>query len=290
VSECSELSEKLMLATDVPPLAERLLNWFATPDMVSRPIAVALSGGVDSAVVAKAAALGHKDVIAVTARSASVSKIDSHDAHQMALSIGLDQHWVTPNELADSAYQQNDNRRCYYCKTRLYAAIAQRFPGHAIVSGTNLDDLGDYRPGLQAADEARVRAPLAELQIGKKSVRALAEYWQLGVADKPASPCLASRIAYGVEVTAERLQRIEQAEQVLRELGWREFRVRLHEQELVRIEIPCDSLEQCLQGQVYARIVQEFQRLGFRFVTLDLEGFRSGSLNPVPLVQIQPLR
>jgi uncharacterized protein len=258
--------------------------------MASRPIAVALSGGVDSAVVAKAAVLGHRQVIAVTARSASVSKIDSHDAQQLALAIGLDQHWVTPNELADSAYQQNDNRRCYYCKTRLYAAIAQRFPGHAIVSGTNFDDLGDYRPGLQAADEARVRAPLAELQIDKKSVRRLAEYWQLGVADKPASPCLASRIAYGVAVTSERLQRIEQAEQVLRELGWREFRVRLHEQELVRIEIPGDSLEQCLQGQVYARIVQEFKRLGFRFVTLDLEGFRSGSLNPVPLVQIQPPR
>jgi uncharacterized protein len=286
VSECSELSQKLLLARDVPPLAERLLNWFATPEMAARPIAVALSGGVDSAVVAKAAALGHKHVIAVTARSASVSKIDGHDAHQMALSIGIEQHWVAPNELADSAYQQNDARRCYFCKTRLYAAIAQRFPGHAIVSGTNFDDLGDYRPGLQAADEACVRAPLAELQIGKGSVRALAEFWQLEVADKPASPCLASRIAHGVPVTVERLQRIEQAEQVLRELGWREFRVRLHEQDLARIEIPWDTLEQCLQSQVYAQIVQEFKRLGFRFVTLDLEGFRSGSLNPLPLVQI----
>ncbi len=262
-------------------LAERLLAWFSPPDIAARDIVVALSGGVDSAVVAKAASLSGCLAVAATARSASVSELEQVDARHLADAIAIEHHWIEPNELLDADYQQNNVRRCYFCKSRLYAAINERFPQHLILSGTNFDDLGDYRPGLQAADEARVRAPLAELQIGKKMVRALARNWRLMVADKPASPCLASRIAHGVSVTPERLQRIEQAEKLLRELGYVEFRVRLHADEVARIEVPADSLAALLSPETRVNIVAEFKRIGFRFVTLDLEGFRSGSLNPV---------
>ena len=263
------------------PLAQQLLSWFAAADIISHPLVVALSGGVDSAVVAKAAALGHADVLAATASSASVADVERRDALALAQAVGLEHVWVETNELQDEAYQRNDARRCYFCKSRLYGTLGQRFPGRLILSGTNLDDLGDYRPGLQAAKEAGVRSPLAELHIGKGQVRELAQLWGLSVADKPASPCLASRIAHGVPVTTERLQRIERAEQLLRELGWREFRVRHHADELARIELPAELLSELIGSGVVPRITAELKRLGFRYVTLDLEGFRSGSLQPV---------
>ncbi len=172
----------------VAQLAERLLAWFVEHRQPGAAYAVALSGGVDSAVVAKAAALSGCPAVAATATSASVSAVERSDASQLAAHIGLAHHWIEPNELDDPAYQRNDLRRCYYCKSRLYSAIAQRFPQHRILSGTNHDDLGDYRPGLEAASESGVQAPLAELSIGKKQVRQLAHYWRLDVADKPASP------------------------------------------------------------------------------------------------------
>lgn len=262
-------------------LAERLLVWLCEHRLPDRPYAVALSGGVDSAVVAQAAALSGCPAIAVTARSDSVSAVERRDASELASALGIEHHWVEPHELSEPAYQQNDVRRCYFCKSRLYAAISASFPQHQILSGTNHDDLGDYRPGLEAAAEASVQAPLAELSIGKDQVRQLARYWQLEVADKPASPCLASRIAYGVAVTTERLQRIERAEQLLRDLGWGEFRVRLHADEVARLEVPASSIERLASPDTRTRIVRELKQLGFRYVTLDLEGFRSGSLNPV---------
>jgi uncharacterized protein len=268
-------------ATQVAQLAERLLGWLVEHRLSNRPYVVALSGGVDSAVVSKAAALSGCPAVAATAHSASVSAVEQRDASDLAAAIGIEHYWVEPHELSDPAYQQNDLRRCYFCKTRLYGAIAARFPQHLILSGTNHDDLGDYRPGLQAAAESRVQAPLAELGIGKSQVRQLARHWQLQVADKPASPCLASRIAYGVAVTAERLQRIELAEQLLRDLGWGEFRVRLHADEVARLEVPAASIEQLAAVDIRTQVVQGLKQLGFRYVTLDLEGFRSGSLNPV---------
>jgi uncharacterized protein len=270
-----------LAAIDGQLLADRLQAWFADLTVSSQPVVVALSGGVDSAVVAKAASLNARQLIAATARSDSVSSLEQSDAEQLARSIGIEHCWVEPNELNDSDYLRNDERRCYYCKSRLYAAIAQSFPQHLILSGTNFDDLGDYRPGLQAAQEANVRAPLAELKIGKQDVRQLARLWQLSVAEKPASPCLSSRIAYGVAVTPERLARIEQAEKFLRAIGWSEFRVRLHADEMARIEIPAGSLELLIAADVRQRVVRELKRIGFRYVTLDLEGFRSGSLNAV---------
>lgn len=265
----------------VAQLAERLLAWFVEQHQPDVAYAVALSGGVDSAVVAQGAALSGCPAVAVTATSASVSAVERSDASQLAARMGLAHHWIEPNELDDPAYQRNDLRRCYFCKSRLYSAISQRFPQHQIVSGTNHDDLGDYRPGLEAASESDVQAPLAELGIGKKQVRQLAHYWQLDVADKPASPCLASRVAYGVAVTPDRLQRIEKAEQLLRDLGWNEFRVRLHADEVARLEVPPHSIAQLAAVDVRTRLVEQLKQLGFRYVTLDLEGFRSGSLNPV---------
>lgn len=254
-----------------------LLAWFDR----SASYVVALSGGVDSAVVAKALVGSGADAVAATAASASVAAVELHDAAQVANSIGLEHHVVHPNETQDADYQQNNLRRCFFCKSLLYATIAQRFPERVILSGTNFDDLGDYRPGLEAARQAAVRAPLAELSIGKSQVRQLAQLWGLSLADKPASPCLASRIAYGVPVTPERLKRIELAEAQLRDLGLSEFRVRLHADEVARIEVPGERIALLASTQVRSLIVERLKSLGFRFVTLDLEGFRSGSLNPV---------
>ncbi len=258
-------------------LATSLLAWCVPTESY----VVALSGGVDSAVVAKALALAGVDAVAATAVSSSVASVELRDATQVAKSIGIDHLMVHPNETEDPSYQQNNLRRCFFCKSLLYSAIAKKFPDRVILSGTNFDDLGDYRPGLEAAKEAGVRAPLAELSIGKSQVRQLAELWDLPVADKPASPCLASRIAYGVPVTHERLHRIEQAEVQLRQLGLKEFRVRLHADEVARLEVPAEQIERLASAAIRTQIVEELKSLGFRFVTLDLEGFRSGSLNPV---------
>lgn len=152
------------------------------------------------------------------------------------------------------------------------------------MNGTNYDDLGDYRPGLDAASENRVRSPLAELKIGKQQVRELAAYWGLPSMHKPASPCLASRIAYGVAVTPERLAMIEAAEQLLEQLGLTELRVRLHADNLARIEVPLDQIQVLLDSETRDSLVRSMKDLGFLYVTLDLSGFQSGSLNP--LVQL----
>lgn len=263
--------------SDVTRLAEELVAWFDR----SQSYAVALSGGVDSAVVATAARSVDPQTLAVTARSPSVAQQELRDASQLAAQIGVRHEFVEPQELDDSAYQRNDARRCYFCKSRLYAAIAAGYPERIILSGTNFDDLGDYRPGLQAAAEAQVRAPLAELRINKAQVRQLAQHWGLHLADKPASPCLASRIAHGVPVTETRLQRIERAEQWLRGLGLLEFRVRLHADDAARIEVPLADLPALLAPPTRESLVAAFKELGFRYVTVDLEGFRSGSLNPL---------
>jgi uncharacterized protein len=248
-----------------------------------RGVAVAFSGGVDSAVVAQAAqlSLGSR-ALAVTAHSPSVAAWDRHDAEVVARQIGIRHLVIATAEFANPDYQANRGDRCYYCKSELYRQLASRrvdWGVEWIVSGANLDDLGDYRPGLQAAAEFGVRHPLQEVGLTKVHVRALARHWQLPVADKPASPCLASRIAPGVTVTAERVARVEHAEAFLRQHGLTECRVRVHEGDLVRIEVPLASLPQLVAPQFRAALVTEFDRLGFRYVTLDLAGFRSGSLN-----------
>lgn len=249
---------------------------------------VAFSGGVDSAVVAKAAvlALGQRSK-AVMAVSPSVASGEVDQARKLAIEIGIDFDLIETEETSDPRYIQNDQRRCYYCKQELYqrlAHVAQKFPKATMLNGTNTDDLGDYRPGLEAASEQGVLSPLVEARLNKQEVRLLAKHWNLGVWDKPATPCLSSRIAYGEAVTPERLTMIDQAETFLKSLGFLELRVRYHRGDLARIEVPEADILRFLNVAKSHQIEKRFLELGFRFVTLDLVGFRSGSLNT--LVQI----
>jgi uncharacterized protein len=246
-------------------------------------VAVAFSGGIDSTVVADAArqALGDR-AVAVTADSASVPRAEVAEARQLAERIGIRHIVVATEEFADPDYVRNDGSRCYFCKSELYSRIETLLPELAadtICSGANLDDDGDYRPGLKAAAEHHVRHPLQEAGFTKADVRALALARGLPTWDKPASPCLSSRLAPGVEVTRERTGRVEAAEVYLRSLGFRECRVRLHEGELARVEVPAEGLARLADPAVREGLTRRLKELGFRYVTLDLEGFRSGSLN-----------
>jgi uncharacterized protein len=246
-------------------------------------VAVAFSGGIDSTVVAQAALLALGDrAVAVTADSPSVPRSEIAEACALAQRIGIRHRIVTTEEFADRDYVRNDGARCYFCKSELYRRIESLHPElgiEVICSGANLDDQGDYRPGLRAAAEHAVRHPLQEAGFTKADVRALALAWGLPTWDKPASPCLSSRLAPGVEVTPERTARIEAAEAFLKGLGLRELRVRLHEGELARIEVPVEALPRLLEPGCREHLTARLKELGFRFVTLDLEGFRSGSLN-----------
>ena len=251
-------------------------------------VAVAFSGGVDSAVVAQAAyhALG-KNAVALTAHSPSVAMQERLDAEKIARQIGIRHVVIQTNEFANPDYLKNDGSRCYHCKTELYESILEYAPQlqmKYVVSGANLDDQGDYRPGLLAAKEHGVRHPLQEAGFTKADVRALALEWKLPIWDKPASPCLSSRLVPGLAVTPERTARIEGAEAYLRTLGLREFRVRLHEGELARLEVPVDALPLLCEPVQREKLTNKFLELGFRFVTLDLLGFRTGSMNElIPL-------
>lgn len=257
-------------------------------------VAVAFSGGVDSAVVAKAARLACGEMaVAVTAVSPSLASSEKEGAERVAREIGIRHQWMTTDELRHSGYVANAGNRCYYCKTELYTELGGRLDElqvDAMVNGANTDDQGDHRPGMTAAREFGVRSPLIEVGMNKEEVRALARMWSLPVWDKPASPCLASRLAYGLEVTPERLARVEAAEAFLREeFGWREFRVRHEMHETARIEIPMGAFVELASGGARERVVARFHELGFKFVTLDLEGFRSGSMNaqlPTEVLQI----
>ncbi|WP_164103129.1 ATP-dependent sacrificial sulfur transferase LarE [Candidatus Laterigemmans baculatus] len=266
--------------------AEKLLAFVGTFESA----VVAYSGGVDSAVVAAAAAkaLGER-AIAVTAESPSVAAAALEGARRTAGEIGIRHRVVRTREVERADYRANDGRRCFWCKQTLYETLQHVAREHAaavILSGTNLDDLGDHRPGIEAGREAGVVTPLADCGIDKETVRAIAQWWKLSVWDLPAAPCLASRVAYGVEVTAERLHSIEQAEQWLREHGCRELRVRLHEGPIARIEVPLEEVPRLTSPPIWPEIHAAFQRFGFRYVTLDLGGLRSGNLND--LIQIAP--
>jgi uncharacterized protein len=252
--------------------------------------AVAYSGGVDSAVVAQAAALALGDkAIAVTGVSASLASGELEAAEELARQIGIRHVVIHTDELASGEYARNAPDRCFHCKTELYSQLESLLPKlgvAAIVNGANVDDLGDYRPGIQAAAEHKIHSPLADCGIKKAEVRQLAADWGLPVWDKPATPCLSSRIAYGEPVTPERLAMIDRAEQFLRGLGLANLRVRYHKGDLARLEVPLADLPRLCEGETRQQIAAELRRLGFKFVTLDLEGFRSGSLNQ--LVQIGP--
>lgn len=247
-------------------------------------VLVAYSGGVDSAYLALIAAqeLGPK-ALCILGVSPSVSQVQREEASEIARKFKLNFQTIQTEELENPDYQANPTNRCYFCKTELYgklSALAEQKGINIILDGTNADDVGDYRPGRQAAQEKNVRSPLVEAGLTKNEIRELSKRHALQTWDKPASPCLSSRIAYGVPVTIERLSKVERGEAVLRKLGFREFRVRLHEQ-LVRLEIAPNELEKALNIETAEHLANEFKKIGFRYVTLDLEGFRSGAMNEV---------
>ena len=243
---------------------------------------VAYSGGVDSAYLAHAAhwALGDR-MLAVTALSASYSALDRAEAERCAARAAFPHQFITTDELNDPNYRANNPDRCYFCKDELFRkledmAVQRGFA--AVAYGLNVDDQGDWRPGQRAAREHRVLTPLVDAGLTKAEIRELARDAQLPVWDRPASACLSSRIAYGIQVTPERLAVVERGEQAVRALGFRHFRVRHHDK-LVRLEIAPAELPRALTPQMARRLVEIFKPLGFAFVTLDLEGYRQGSLN-----------
>jgi pyridinium-3,5-biscarboxylic acid mononucleotide sulfurtransferase len=243
---------------------------------------VAYSGGIDSAFLAWTAhqVLG-EHMRAVIADSASLARTHRQDAIAFAHEHSIPLEVVETQELENPDYIRNDGSRCYYCKDELFNVLEQYCSEHrfeAIAYGVNADDQGDFRPGQQAASQHRVLAPLLEAQLNKSEIRELARQAGLRIWDKPASACLASRIEYGRPVTVEALQAVEQGEDSLRALGFRQFRVR-HHGDIVRIEIAPDELPRALTSEMAKELSITFKRLGFKFVTLDLEGFRSGSMN-----------
>jgi uncharacterized protein len=256
-------------------------------------VAVAYSGGVDSTVVAQAAYEALEDAaIAVTAVSDSLASGELEEAEELARRIGIRHRVIRTEEFADPNYLRNAPDRCYFCKSELYGRLSGllgELGVDVIASGANTDDLGDHRPGMRAAAENDVRHPLQECGLGKPEVRALARAWGLPTWDKPATPCLSSRIAYGEEVTPERTRMIDQAEQWLHRRGLRILRVRYHKGDLARIEVPLDDLPRLVDLQLRGELITAFRALGFKFVTLDLEGFRSGSFNSTLAPNVVPV-
>ncbi len=256
-------------------------------------VMVAFSGGTDSAYLAWAAnqALGPK-AIAITADSASIPTSHKRDAEDFVRRFNIRHEYIETHEFDNPDYVKNDSNRCFHCKDELFVRLAeagQRFQIENIVYGVNLDDTGDYRPGHRAAGEHGVRAPLLEAQMTKAEIREASRLHDLPTWDRPAAACLSSRIPYGTEVTRERIKTIEDGEEALKTLGFEVFRVRYHG-ELVRIEVGGDELSRALDPQMNAQFVGIFKGLGFKYVTLDLEGYRQGSLNEVlPQAQTKTL-
>jgi pyridinium-3,5-biscarboxylic acid mononucleotide sulfurtransferase len=243
---------------------------------------IAVSGGADSAYLAWAAnrALRGK-ALSVTAISPSYSAYDRSELEKFVTHTGVRHEFVETHEMANPAYRANAGDRCYYCKDELFDvldAMAKARGFAAVAYGINADDTSDFRPGHRAAAEHRVLAPLLDARMSKAEIRALSHRAGLPTWDRPASACLSSRLPYGTEVTPERLQLVEQGEAVLRELGFRQFRVRLHDK-LARIEIAAEELPRALTAEMGATLTGRFKTLGFLYVTLDLEGYRQGSLN-----------
>lgn len=243
---------------------------------------IAYSGGVDSTLVAKVAfdVLGDR-AIAVTAVSPSLLPEDLEDAKRQAAAIGIRHELVQTQEMDNPHYTSNPVNRCYFCKSELHDTLKPLALGRGyayVVDGVNADDLQDYRPGIQAAQERGARSPLAEVGLHKFEVRQLSQALGLASWDKPAQPCLSSRFPYGELITVEKLQRVGQAEQYLRQQGWRTVRVR-SQGDTARIELPPEEISAFVTQTPLPELVAAFQAYGFLFVTLDLEGFWSGKLN-----------
>ena len=245
-------------------------------------VIVAYSGGTDSAYLAWAAhrVLGD-GAIAITADSASIPESHKRDAEAFARECGFRHEYITTYEFDNPDYVKNDKDRCLHCKDELFVRLEAYAEEHGydhIVYGVNRDDLGDYRPGQRAAKLHEVKAPLVEAGLSKAEIRELSRLAGLSVWDRPAAACLSSRVPYGTPVTIETIQTIEQGEEAIRALGFRQFRVRFHG-ELVRIEIAKEELPRALTSETAQAFSAIFRKLGFLYVTLDLEGYRQGSLN-----------
>ena len=246
-------------------------------------VLIAFSGGVDSTFLLKVACetLGRERVLAVTGISESLADEELEEAKALVAQIGARHLLLKTSELENESYASNPIDRCYYCKTELFGdllRVAREQGLNFVVDGSNLDDLGDHRPGLLAGRERGIRSPLQEVGLTKAEIREFSREFGLPTWDKPAAPCLSSRIPYGQRVTAGKLRQIAEAERLLRQLGYREVRVRHHEA-IARIELPRTEMVSFLQNGHAETVVRRLKELGFRYVTLDLQGFRSGSLN-----------
>ena len=243
-------------------------------------VAVAFSGGVDSTLVAVAAhrVLGPK-ALAVTAVSPALAKRELEETVSLAARFGFPHRIINTNEMEREGYVANSPQRCYFCKTELYSQLTELADQESIkwvVNGANTDDIGDYRPGMVAASEHRVRSPMVEVGLTKADVRAIAKILDIPIWDKPAQPCLSSRIPYGTPVTVENLSKVEQAEDYLRGLGLREVRARHHDR-LCRIEVGEDEMGFAFERR--KEIVSAIKKIGYLWVSIDMSGLRSGSLN-----------
>lgn len=247
-------------------------------------VIVAYSGGTDSAYLAWAAQQSIGDrAIAITADSASIPASHKQDAEAFVRQFGIRHEYAATHEFENPDYLKNAPDRCFHCKDELFRVlerVAEERGGATIVYGVNKDDLGDYRPGQRAAALHEVKAPLVEANLTKGEIRELSRRAGLPTWDRPAAACLSSRIPYGTPVTIENIRTVEVGEEELKALGFRQFRTRFHG-ELVRIEIAPDELSQALDVEMARRMTAIFRRLGYKYVTLDLEGYRQGSLNEV---------
>ena len=254
-------------------------------------VLVAFSAGVDSTFLAKVAhdTLG-TGALAVTGRSVTLATSELEESGMLAAQIGIRHLIVDTDEIADESFGNNPPNRCYFCKNELYTVlnrVAAREKMAIIVDGSNADDVGDHRPGTQAARELGVRSPLMEVGMTKEDIRTLSQSFGLPTWDKPAQACLSSRFPYGDRITPEKIAQVEKAESGLRELGFRQLRVR-HHGDVARIEVPRADIAQLVDGEISRKVIARMKEAGFIYVTIDLEGFRSGSMNEVLKTERKP--